>query len=282
MTPTGKSLTMTPIPASSLPDYDRLATEFDRFLPLVHPVTLALLEHLPVPADGATVLDVACGTGEPGLTLARRVPGVQLLGVDAAPGMVAVARSKAARETLANARFEVAPAEALPLADGGADAVLSRFGLLMFGEVAACARELARVLRPGGHFSLAVWDDMTKNTLVHTAFLAIRDHLPPELMPPFEHLNKLAAEGLRTGLLRDVGLGVVESEMFSWTMNFGSFDALWEFVAGPGVFQRQFATLTPAGGAQARRDLEERLAPYRDATGAYGLPHACRLLWGKH
>ncbi|HEX8678713.1 MAG TPA: class I SAM-dependent methyltransferase [Chthoniobacterales bacterium] len=51
-------------------------------------MTGAILEHLPPPTLGARVLDVACGTGEPGLSLARRSPDVQLLGVDAAAGMI--------------------------------------------------------------------------------------------------------------------------------------------------------------------------------------------------
>ena len=139
-------------------------------------MTGAILEHLPPPTLGARVLDVACGTGEPGLSLARRSPDVQLLGVDAAAGMIEVARAKAEREQLANAWFEVMSAETLTCAAGSMDAVVSRFGLLMFGDVAASARELARVLRSGGRFSVAVWHDMNKNTLVKTVIAALRPH----------------------------------------------------------------------------------------------------------
>lgn len=93
-------------PAAELPDYNALAAVFDRFLPLVTPVTDAILEHVaPLPAH-ARLLDIACGTGEPGLTLARRLPNVQLLGVDSAAGMIEVARAKAAREQLANVRLK--------------------------------------------------------------------------------------------------------------------------------------------------------------------------------
>ena len=48
----------------------------------MHPVTLALLDHLPAPAAGASVLDVAYGTGEPVLTLLRRWPNLELLRPD--------------------------------------------------------------------------------------------------------------------------------------------------------------------------------------------------------
>ena len=59
------------IATAALPDFDRMAADFDLFLPLIQPVGLAVLEHLPKLPEGANVLDVACGTGEPGLTLAR-------------------------------------------------------------------------------------------------------------------------------------------------------------------------------------------------------------------
>ena len=53
-----------------LPDYSALAAIFDRMLPLIAPVADAILEHVPALPAGARVLDVACGTGEPGLSLA--------------------------------------------------------------------------------------------------------------------------------------------------------------------------------------------------------------------
>ncbi len=100
-------------PPVPMPDFGRMAARFDRFLPQIHPVTLALLDHLPPLADGAAVLDVACGTGEPGLSLARKAPGVRLLGVDSTPAMIDVARSKVATESLQNARFEVMSSDVL-------------------------------------------------------------------------------------------------------------------------------------------------------------------------
>jgi ubiquinone/menaquinone biosynthesis C-methylase UbiE len=82
-----------------MPDFNQMANSFDRYLPQIHPVALALLDHLPAPDPGATVLDVACGTGEPGLTLARRSPEVRVLGVDSASAMIEVAQGKAARRS---------------------------------------------------------------------------------------------------------------------------------------------------------------------------------------
>lgn len=263
-----------------MPDFNRMAASFDRYLPQIHPVTLALLDHLPAPAPGATVLDVACGTGEPGLTLARRSPGVRVLGVDSASAMIEVAQSKVARESLGNARFEVMSSDSLALADESVDAVISRFGLMMFGDVRASARELARVLRRGGHFSLAVWDDMTRNTLVYSLTMVLRDHLPKGHESPLNRLNEWAAEGFRARLLEDAGLGTVCSETFSWMYEFDSFEEPWDLVNRMGMIAGQ-AVLPPEAQQQIKLELSESLSAYRQPSGGYRIPHACRLFWGQ-
>ena len=96
--------------------FDRMAKEFDQWLPFFEPSTDSLIAHASVSA-GESILDIACGTGEPGLTLAERNPGISLLGIDAAEPMVNIARAKAAARGLANARFEVMKSPDLTVAD---------------------------------------------------------------------------------------------------------------------------------------------------------------------
>ena len=265
----------------SAPDFDRIGGHYDRFLPQVHAVSLALLDKLPAPRPRERYLDIACGTGEPGLTLLRSHPDVALLGVDAAEGMLAVARHKAASEGLAGARFEAMAIEDTTLADASFDRVLSRFGLLLFGDPARGAAALARLLVPGGRFSLAVWDHMHLNTLMFSTVAALSDHLPPELRPPFARFDALAAPGHRGDLLRAAGLAQVETEAFHWTMEFRDFEHAWGMVFGPGVLQAQFAALTPEVVAQVKQRLRELLAPYERASGELQVPHTCRLFWGQ-
>ena len=52
------------------------------------------------------------------------------------------------------------------------------------------------MLRPGGHFSLAVWDDMEENRLIKTVLEAFSRRLAAELLPPFERLCAGAAAAL--------------------------------------------------------------------------------------
>lgn len=270
---------MSEAPAAPTPDFNQMAAQLDHYLPQIHPVAEAILAHLPPLADGAAVLDVACGTGEPGLTLARRSPGVRVHGVDAAPAMINVARNKASREGVENIRFDVMSSEAPTLADESVDAVISRFGLLMFGDVRASAREVVRRLRKGGAMSLAVWDDMKLNTLVYSLTMLLRDHLPKGQETMLLRLNELAAEGFRARLLEEAGLGGVQSEMFRWTYEFDSFEGPWDLLSRMGMITGQ-AALPKETQEQIKVQLMDALSAYKQPSGGYRIPHACRLFWG--
>lgn len=267
-------------PLPPMPDFNRMASGFDRYLPQIQPVALALLDRLPPLAPGAAVLDVACGTGEPGLSLARRSPGVSVLGVDCAPAMIEVARAKATKESLGNARFDVMSSDSLGVPDASVDAVISRFGLLMVGDVPASAREIARVLREGGSFSLAVWDDMALNTLVNTMVQVLLRHLPAGYQSPLARMGEWAGAGLRARLLEEAGITAIGSEMFHWTYEFASFEEPWELLGLMGGVTGQ-SKLSAEAQTAVKSELMEALEPHRLPAGGYRIPHACRLFWGR-
>ncbi len=267
-------------PIADLPDYNALADRFDRFLPLIQPVSEALLSHLPDLAQGAQVLDVSCGTGEPGITLAQRQPHIHLLGVDAAAAMIGVARTKAARQSLTNIRFEVMSSDHMTVPDGSMDALVSRFGLLMFGDVPASARETVRVLRPGGAFSIAAWDAMDRNTLFNTTVTTLRSFLPAGARASVEDLQHWAREGLRTRLLKEAGMGTVEWQMFDWVYTFENFESLWVMVSTMASFTGQ-ATLSTEAEHDFKNALHAALGQYAQSSGRYVIPHGCRIFWGR-
>jgi demethylmenaquinone methyltransferase/2-methoxy-6-polyprenyl-1,4-benzoquinol methylase len=102
---------------------------------------------------GARVLDVATGTGDLAIELARRVsPGGEVVGSDFAEAMLDRARRKAAAADphLVRPRFEWADAMELPYPEGSFDAATVGFGARNFDELSRGLAEMVRVVRAGG------------------------------------------------------------------------------------------------------------------------------------
>jgi len=131
------------------------------------------------PQPGERILDVATGTGWAARRIATR--GAIVTGVDLGAEVIEAAKSLGT-----GVDFRVGDAEALPFPDKHFDAVISTFGVMFARDPEAVARELARVVRPGGRISLANW---AIGGSVHDMFQLIRSYKPAEPNPapsPFE------------------------------------------------------------------------------------------------
>ncbi|HSD23114.1 MAG TPA: class I SAM-dependent methyltransferase [Solirubrobacterales bacterium] len=104
--------------------------------------------------EGERVVDVGCGTGNAALLAAER--GARVTGIDPAQRLLDVAAAQAAERGL-DARFELGEAASIPLPDDSADVVLSVFAAIFAPDPQAAAREMARVLAPGGRMLLSAW-----------------------------------------------------------------------------------------------------------------------------
>ena len=97
------------------------------------------------------ILDVATGTGDLAIEMARKIPNVQVCGVDLSEGMLEVARQKVqARGLDARITLEQGDAEHLKLASASVDVVTVAFGVRNFGDLEAGLREMARTIKPHG------------------------------------------------------------------------------------------------------------------------------------
>ena len=105
---------------------------------------------------GERVVDVGCSAGIDSLIAAGMVgPDGAVVGVDMTPGMIARARASAAQGGFANVEFHEGLAEALPIAAGWADVVISNGVLNLFPDKFAGLQEMARTLKPGGRLQIA-------------------------------------------------------------------------------------------------------------------------------
>lgn len=160
---------------------------------------LPLVRVRPAPA----ILDVGCGTGINLIEAARVLgPARALAGIDLSPGMVAVARAKAAFLGVP-ADIRVGDAEALPYPAGSFDLVLCNSVFHWLRDRARAAREFARVLAPGGQLLLIC--AAAPGFREWTALLegVLRQLLGPAAPPPFPDLpgpEELAAHLQAAGL----------------------------------------------------------------------------------
>lgn len=117
-----------------------------------------LLSFVDVPRGG-TVADLGCGSGDDLLALAARHTDARtrFVGIDAAETGVSALRARAAGDPrVAAVRHHLR--ENVPLADASVDAVFSHNLLECLANPEGFAREVARVLRPGGVAVIAHWD----------------------------------------------------------------------------------------------------------------------------
>lgn len=99
---------------------------------------------------GMRVLDIGCGPGDVSFIAARLVgPTGSVLGVDAAPEMIELARARAAEQGLPAVRFTQSAIDAIAL-DEPVDAVIGRLILMHLPDPAATLRHLSSFVRPGG------------------------------------------------------------------------------------------------------------------------------------
>ncbi|MBO4549091.1 MAG: bifunctional demethylmenaquinone methyltransferase/2-methoxy-6-polyprenyl-1,4-benzoquinol methylase UbiE [Bacteroidaceae bacterium] len=101
---------------------------------------------------GLNLLDIATGTGDFAMLLAKRIKPQHITGADISEGMMAVGREKVKKEGLQDTiSFKKEDCMKLSFPDGTFDAVTSAYGVRNFQDLDAGLREMQRVLRPGGH-----------------------------------------------------------------------------------------------------------------------------------
>src|SRR5215471_16457007 len=98
------------------------------------PVGTAMVERLEI-ADDQQHLDIAAGTGEPGLTVARLAPRGHVVLTDLAPQMLAIAERRAGAQGIANVEIAVCSAEQLPFGEASFDSISVRFGYMFFPDL---------------------------------------------------------------------------------------------------------------------------------------------------
>ena len=182
------------------------------------PVGAAMIERLDIASDQQH-LDIAAGTGEPGLSIARLSQKGRVVVTDLVAEMLDIAERRARAQGLANVETKVCSADDLPFDDATFDSVSVRFGYMFFPDMAQATVEFARVLKPGGRLCSSVWVKPEENPWTSIAMQAIATEAalaPPD--PDRPNMFRCAAPGYVSSLyegagLRDVAEWEVEVEL---------------------------------------------------------------------
>ena len=175
----------------------------DRMDRTLAPVTGPLLAFA-APRSGSTILDVGCGCGATTIELARAVgPSGRVVGLDISEPMLALARTRLLE--FPNTTCILGDAAGLPLRDRKAELIVSRFGVMFFGDPEAAFANLRTGLVPGGRLRFACWRPISENPWLQIPLHAVYEHAPrlpkpdPEEPGPFAFADTARVTRILTG-----------------------------------------------------------------------------------
>jgi ubiquinone/menaquinone biosynthesis C-methylase UbiE len=225
-------------------------------------VTDALVEYAR-PQSGMRVLDLASGTGEPGISLARRVgPGGHVTATDLSSELLELADRRARERGLANFSTQQADAHKLPFSDQSFDLVACRFGVMFFADVEGAVREVRRVLKAGARACFAAWGPIEQSYWQSTMKIVHRHVGGTMLEPGGADPFRFSRTGSLSEVLQAADFREVEESIrkVPWTWP-GDADEVFDYacaVAAPfrQMLERVAAEQWPAIRAEAKEAIE--------------------------
>lgn len=212
-------------------------------------MTRAIVEVAEV-AQSMRVLDVACGTGEPAISIAALVGNGEVVGVDLSPGPLKIA----AQRSLTNATFQQADAHHLPFPDNNFDRITSRLGVMFFSDLPRAVAEMHRVLKPGGKAVLLVWGPMDQPYFTTTIGTVLRMRPGAAVPEQGRRMFALGSGGVLSQTLRQAGFSSAEERLVTvpWTWP-GTPEEVWEYFQDVTV---PFAQLLQSIPAERRAEID--------------------------
>jgi ubiquinone/menaquinone biosynthesis C-methylase UbiE len=201
----------------------------------LRPMGDAIIDSLQI-QDTDVVLDIATGTGEPGITIAGLVPGGKVTGTDLAEDMLTIARENASAKGRGNYETITADVCELPFDPESFNAISCRMGFMFFPDMQLAAGEMHRVLKTRGRIAATVWGAPDLNNWVTTIMNIIRKHIElPAPMPGAPGMFRCAAPDLMTSILKQAGFKNVKEDTIAGQVDYKSFDLYWEMMLEVGA-----------------------------------------------
>ncbi|HEX5108826.1 MAG TPA: class I SAM-dependent methyltransferase [Vicinamibacterales bacterium] len=192
--------------------------------------TVARLDLRP----GARVLDVCCGTGASALPAAAKVgPSGLVIGVDLAERLLERARVKARHRGLSNVEFRTGDMLALDFASAHFDAVICVFGIFFVPDMPEAARELWRLVRPGGQLAITTWGPRFFEPANSVFWNAVRD-VRPDLYEGFHPWDRITDPAALRSIFPDTSVERLDVVAEDGRHSLRSPEDWWTMVLGTG------------------------------------------------
>jgi ubiquinone/menaquinone biosynthesis C-methylase UbiE len=200
--------------------WNAAATPYLAFMSRLRPFHEGLVRRVR-PRKGERFLDMACGPGEPAITIAKRVGiGGCVVGVDLSEKMISLAKRQARESKVSTADFRVMNCEKLKLSDASFDAVVSAYGFQIFTNPGRAAREAFRVVKPGGRLACCIWSTAERVPYIDAIIGPMLDHAEPDengyIPTPYE----IGGEGEMAQFLEESGFVRAEESRVSHDFRF--------------------------------------------------------------
>jgi ubiquinone/menaquinone biosynthesis C-methylase UbiE len=188
------------------------------------------------PKEGDNILDIASGTGEPGLTIARMVGNGHVVLTDVSDEMLKIAKENAETQDVDNVKTMVCDVCELPFDDESFDAVSCRFGFMFFPDMAMAAREIHRVLKPGGRFATSVWDTPDKNFWVTSIMGTINKNMEIAApVPGSPGMFRCADKAMMMNMFKEAGFKNVSAGEVAGKLDCKTTDVYWNTMTEVGA-----------------------------------------------
>lgn len=198
------------------------------FMDFLKPMGDEIIQKLD-PKNDDVVLDVAAGTGEPGLTIASILNGGKVFITDLSDDMLEIARENALRREINNIETRACDVCELPFADNTFDAISCRFGFMFFPDMLLASKEMVRVLKPGGRIATSVWNVPEKNFWITAILGTINKKMELPAPPPgAPGMFRCAKDDLISGLFLQAGLKNISVKEVTGKLNCKTTDVYWK------------------------------------------------------
>lgn len=193
----------------------------------LRPMGDAIIGQLEIKEDDI-VLDVAAGTGEPGLTIAAITKKGKVTGTDLSDEMLQIAEANAIAKGLTNYNTKASDVCDLPFDANTFTKISCRLGFMFFPDMQLAANELYRVLKPGGRIAVAVWAGPDKNLWYTVMSSVMRNYIEtPAPAPGAPGMFRCSEPGVMSNIFAKAGFKHIGVQEITGKVDFIDAETYW-------------------------------------------------------